>query len=311
MQKIYPALHMLEIFQPLMQDERFFVDEMISRIPDIPFYKGIELGVFYDKACRKDIRKIVEDNKYQLTVWVSPTLTDYGYDLSSTDESTRKKAVARMIEGLDLSAEMGVKHCGIPCGPYPGPDKEEAAMEAFYRSIVDLLDVIDQYPGVDYIFEPLVRYANKRMLCGPMPEAVKLFARVAELSGKFYMHWDSAHEMLNKAPTLSESMEIAHPYIAQIHLCNCVTDPNHPYYGDWHMDVGEAPEYKNWGYLTPEVGAAVIKQLASYNTNPGLDRTFCSVEVKSAKGNDLWAKERLIRGFLQKVFDLAGNEYDK
>lgn len=56
-------------------------------------------------------------------------------------------------------------------------------------------------------------------------------------------------------------MVLAKPYLAQIHLSNCVNDPNHPYYGDWHMDAGQASEYENWGYLTAEAGVRISRKL--------------------------------------------------
>jgi hypothetical protein len=143
-----------------------------------------------------------------------------------------------------------------------------------------------------------------------MDEVAEFFKKLRKMSNQIFIHWDSAHETLGNADLL-QSLEQAKPYLAQIHLCNCVNDPKHPYYGDWHMDVGQPPDYKNWGYLTAEIGAQIIRKIASFPTNKGIQRTFCAIEVRSQKGNDLWAKEQLVRNYLQRVFDLAGMEYDK
>ena len=36
MQKIYPSIHLLEVFMPVVDDEPFFVNEVVSRIPARP-----------------------------------------------------------------------------------------------------------------------------------------------------------------------------------------------------------------------------------------------------------------------------------
>lgn len=143
-----------------------------------------------------------------------------------------------------------------------------------------------------------------------MAETVAFIGELRKTSDKIFIHWDSAHETLANID-LSESLEIAQPYLAQIHICNCVNDPEHPCYGDWHMDIGQPPSYKNWGYLDVEIAADILRKVASFAPTPGIERTFCAVEVRSHTGDDMWQKERLIRSFLQKAYDLAGLEYDK
>ena len=101
------------------------------------------------------------------------------------------------------------------------------------------------------------------------------------------------------------------PYLAQVHICNCVTDPAHPYYGDHHMEVGRAPDFKSWGYLTPEIAASMLKRVAQENPVAGVKHTHVAVEVRSHMGDDLWERERDIREFLMASYDLAGLAYEK
>ncbi len=75
------------------------------------------------------------------------------------------------------------------------------------------------------------------------------------------------------------------------------------------MDVGTAPGYNTWGYLTPEVGAGVLQEAAGFAPCDGIENTYCALEVRAHLADDLWAKERLIRAFLQQTFALAGIAY--
>jgi len=143
---------------------------------------------------------------------------------------------------------------------------------------------------------------------GPIHEVAEWFGVLKKTCPNFYLHWDSAHEAL-AGIGLMESLEAALPYMAQFHICNCVTEPSHPYYGDFHMEVGRAPHYKNWGYLTPEIAAGLLKRAAEGNPAEGITNTHVAVEVRSHMGDALWERERDIRGFLMRAFDLAGISY--
>ena len=310
MQKIYPSIHLLEVFMPVVDDEPFFVNEVVSRIPDIPFYKGIETGVIHEAGLRRKVREVKEANGYQLTVWLSPDLNDNGFNLSAIDKDLRTKSVKKAIELIDMAAEMGADHCGIPCGPYPGDALCDEAKKVLTDSYIQMLDHVESIPDIDLTFEPLDRYAHKKMLLGPIAEVIEVFREVRKHSNRIFIHWDSAHETL-AGIDLHESLSMALPYLAQIHLCNCVSDKSHPYYGDWHMSLGQAPDYKNWGYLDLNVAVDILKTLSGADRAEGVDRTFCAVEVRNYKGNDLWASEALVRSFMKDAFTKAGIDFEE
>ena len=153
MQKIYPSIHLLEVFMPIVDDEPFFVNEVVSRIPDIPFYKGIETGVIHEAGLRRKVREVKEANGYQLTVWLSPDLNDNGFNLSAIDKDLRTKSVKKAIELIDMAAEMGADHCGIPCGPYPGDALCDEAKKVLTDSYIQMLDHVESIQGVDLTFD--------------------------------------------------------------------------------------------------------------------------------------------------------------
>lgn len=309
MREIVPSMHFLENFMPVVGDEPFAV-KLLEEASHIPFYKAVELGYIRDAACRKEVRRIAEGRGWQVTAWCSPVIADAGLSLSSLDPVERKAAVAMAKELVAGAAEYGAHRVGLQSGPDPGDAKREEAKKVLLESCVEIAEFAKAYPNLYLIIEPLDRFVHKKQLLGPIGEVVEWFAELKKTAPNFYIHWDSAHEKLGGAD-LIESLRLSAPYLAQFHICNCVTEEGHPYRGDHHMDVGQAPDYKTWGYLTPEVGAEMLKEAVSFEPIAGIDRMTIALEVRSHLADDLWAKERLIRTFLQRVFDLAGLPYDK
>lgn len=294
---------------PIVGDEPFAV-KMLAKAAEIPFYKAVELGYIRDAACRKEVRRIAEDRDWQITAWCSPVIADAGLSLSSLDAENRKKAVAMAKELVAGAAEYGSRRVGLQSGPDVAPELRDDAKKALMESCLEISEFARSYKDLYLIIEPLDRFVHKKQLLGPIEEVVEWFAELKKQAPNFYIHWDSAHEKLGGADLL-ESLRLSAPFLAQFHICNCVTEEGHPYRGDFHMDVGQAPDFATWGYLTPEVGAQMLREAASFEPIDGVPRMTCALEVRSHLADDLWAKERLIRTFLMRTFDLAGIAYDK
>lgn len=309
MQNVLPSLHLLEIFMPVSDREDFLV-QMLEDVKQIDFYKGIELPIIFGKKNIAAVRRIAEEKNYQITEWASPSLSDRGCNLSSLDKELRKRSVACAIELIKTAAEAGTTNVGLPSGDDPGDAMREDAKKALFESYVKLSQEAAGYGGLNLTLEPLDRYVHKKQLMGPIHEVAEWFAGLREVCPNFYLHWDSAHEALSGID-LMESLEAALPYMAQFHICNCVTEPSHPYYGDFHMEVGRAPEYRNWGYLTPQLAAQFLKRVAREGPVPGIKNTHVAVEVRTHMGDDLWEREREIREFLMRSYELAGLHYDQ
>ena len=140
-----------------------------------------------------------------------------------------------------------------------------------------------------------------------MPEVCEWFKPIHEAHPNAFLHWDSAHEALGYID-LMYSLDCCSPFLSQVHLCDAITDPAHPCFGDLHMDCAHGPDWTTEGFLTPEVGAQILKKVASFDTPEGKNYVWASVEILGHKGNDLWHKEELARNFLTRAFTLAGLE---
>lgn len=310
MQKIVPSLHMLETFMPAIKNETFLIQKILPEVAQIPFYQGIELPVIFEKENQSILRKIVDEKKYQLTIWASPNINERGDDLSSLNQESRKRAIKYTKELLKVAAESGAYHVGLPSGPDVTPEQREDAKKALFDSFCEVSREAKQYENLHLTLEPLDRYVHKKQLMGPIHEVVAWFTLLKKECPNFYIHWDSAHEALAEID-LEESLKAALPYMAQFHICNCVTDSSNPCYGDWHMELGQAPDYRNWGYLDLAKAAEILKTAAAGQKPAGVEEVHVAIEVRTHMGDDLWKRENEIRAFLMDAFDLANLKYEK
>lgn len=304
-QKLLPSGHLLEMFMPYRKDEKRML-EVLRKAVDFGFYKGVELGSFFDKYNRMYVRDILESNGLNGTTFVTPYVKEKKLSLCDLDESRRREALELVKEHANYAAECGYTNFGIPSGDDPGDAKRAEAKKRMAESMVEAANYVKEL-GLNLTLEPLDRYAFKKQLIGPMKESMIWFAPIHEACPNAYIHWDSAHEALGQTD-LMRSIEFAAPYIAQFHLCDAITKDTHPCFGDLHMDVARAPEWKTEGFLTPEVGAQILKKVASYDKPEGVKNVYVSVEVLGHAGDDLWLKENNARAFLTKCFEVAGME---
>ena len=302
-QKLLPSGHLMEVFAPYLYDEERMLDVM-KKVVGFDFYRNLELGVFFDKYCRREAQSILKGNGLCGSVFVTPYIKDRHLSLCSLDAGKRREAVELCKVLAGLIAEAGCNTIGVPSGDDPGMCFRGPAKQALTEALTEIAETCSEL-GLYLSIEPLDRYAYKKQLIGPIAESVSWFAELHESCPNTFIHWDSAHEALGRID-LMESIKIASPYIGQAHLCNAITDESHPCFGDLHMDVGVAPGFETEGFLTADIGADLLRVLAGLDDPKGLGVSYVAVEVHGYPGDDLWRKERIIREFTAACFSRAG-----
>lgn len=302
-QQLRTSVHLLEMFMPYMHDERRMSD-VLDRVVDKGFYEGVELPVFFDELHRRHVRDVIERHGLFGGTSATPYVKDQGLSLADLDQDGRRKAVDLVKQLADLSADAGYTNLCIPSGDDPGVSLRGPAKLVLAESMVELADHLSTL-GMNLTIEPLDRYAFKKGLIGPMEECVGWFAPIHDRCANAFIHWDSAHEALGGID-LMRSLELAAPYLAQFHLCDAICDPNHPCYGDLHMDCAIAPDWQTEGFLTPEVGAQILDKVASFDRPVGVSDVYVSVEIHGHPGANLWLVEEHGRAFLGRCLELAG-----
>ena len=293
-QKLYPSAHILEMFMPYLHDEKRLIG-VLKAITEKDFYRNVELPSFPTKEHRRTVRGILEDSALTAITFVAPFLNEQKLSLCDLDDRRRKEVLAFLKMHADFCAESGYMTFGVPSGPDPGDELRDEAMAAQAESLKEIADYVAKL-GMKCSIEPLDRYAHKKGLIGPMDEVVEWFRPLHEQHPNLYLHWDF------------RTLEMAAPFLSQIHLCDCINDPTNPCFGDLHMDPAEAPDWKTEGFLTPEVGAEIIRRSAAFDPPAGVDRFWISIEVLGHKGDNLWHKERIAREFLTRCWELSGVE---
>lgn len=302
-QRLQKSAHLLEMFMPYRDDERRML-EVLERVVDLDYYRGVELPVFFDKLNRDHSRRVIEEHGLFGGTSVTPYVKDQHLSLADLDDAGRSRAVALVRRLAGYAAESGYTNLCVPSGDDPGAAFRGMAKVALADSLVEIANYLEGL-GMNLTIEPLDRHAYKRQLIGPMEEDVIWFAPIHEACPNAFIHWDSAHEALGGID-LMESLELASPFLAQLHLCDAICDPNHPCFGDLHMDCAVGPDWETEGFLTPEVGARILSKAASFDTPANVSDVYVSVEIHGHPGSHLWTIEEHGRTFLQHCFELAG-----
>ena len=304
-QKLAPGGHLLEMFMPYRDDEKRMID-VLEKAASFDFYKNVELPSFRDAENRRYVRNFLEQHGLHATTFVTPYVKERKMALCDLDKAGRRAAIELVKTHAQMAAETGFGHFGVPSGDDPGEAKREDAKKAMAESMIELANYVKDL-GMNLTIEPLDRYAYKKQLIGPMPETCEWFAPIHKECPNAFIHWDSAHEALGGI-SMDESLDCVRPFLGQFHLCDAITDTKHPCFGDLHMDVARAPEWTTEGFLTPEVGAHILKKVAGFDKPEGVKQVYVAVEVLGHAGDDLWLKEANVRAYLTKCFELAGLE---
>ena len=307
-QKLYPSAHILEMFMPYLHDEKRLI-EVLRKIAEMGFYRNVELPTFPTKENRDTVRRILRDNDLTAATYAAPYLNERGMSLCDLNDRRRAETIRYLKMQADLAAECGYSTFGVPSGPYPGDEFHDEAMAVQADTLARIADYTALL-GMNCGIEPLDRYVHKKALIGPMDEVVRWFKPLHKAHPNLFLHWDSSHEQLGGLGILN-TLDMAAPYLSQIHLCDCIDDPTHPCFGDLHMDPAEAPDWKTEGFLTPEVGAEIIRRAAAFDKPEGVRRFWVSVEVLGHRGDSLWHKERIAREFLTRCWEESGVEMSR
>jgi sugar phosphate isomerase/epimerase len=187
---------------------------------------------------RRAIGSLLRREGYPLTYCLTRVLNEGGWNLSDLDEENRRGSVERAIRGLDEAREAGASQVSLISGPRPAdPARRADAVSRLGKSLLSICRAAQAEPALGLIVEPLDSNVHKKCSLGLTAEAVALCEDAAREGLRLSVCVDTAHALLNGEDLLA-SLALARPYLAEYHYCNCVLDPAHPFYGDWHLPFG-------------------------------------------------------------------------
>jgi hydroxypyruvate isomerase len=302
-------MEMTDAFLPgLMMAESHFayygqkgvIADAVSRIAAEGFFKNVEIADIPDKNDRKQIANSVHEGQLRVTQWMTMILVNEGLNLSSTNETLRRKSAARIKEQLGPAVECGASYISVLSGPDPGSAMRKQATEQLYTSLCELCQTAGSY-SVGVLIEPLDREAHKKGFIGPTDEAANLIERVKHAFTNIGVCWDSSHAALN-GEDIFDSIAKIKPHIVQMHLANPVLDKGRSDFGDYHIPIGEP------GYLTIDRIAEIYKRAIDI----GLfikSKPPVAIEVRTPKGGDPWQTIASVTGTLRDSWRLYQGKY--
>jgi sugar phosphate isomerase/epimerase len=217
-------------------DNRTYL-ETLTRLAQDDFFSVLELVWMKDPALRKAAKEIVESGHVAITYGAQPALLNQRLDLSSPNDTERKKAIDQIKTCIDEACELGAERLSL----LSGFDRGESEREKLMLLLVDSLKEICAYGEqrqMPITMEAFDREVEKKCLIGPAKDAAA-FARTIRRDYKnFGIMYDMAHgTILNEDP--KRALTMLKPYLDHIHIGNCVKRiPNHPAYGDKHPRFG-------------------------------------------------------------------------
>ncbi len=260
---------------PVIKGDGPIIESLTDLLAD-PFFEVIEISWINDPEIRQEAKALLASSGVTVKYGAQPRLLTQGLDINSLDTAIRERTVAEMRAGLDEAAEMGITDFGLLSGPYPGADKEAAAMDALTLSMNEVCAYASDR-GINVALEVFDRAIDKKCLVGPADSAREIAERVKATHPDFGLMVDLSHiPLLSESP--AQALQPVKDHIAHIHIGNAYMD-NHadPAYGDMHPRFG----YPGGANDVPELVEFLQELFAvGYLKADGSSRGSVSFELK-------------------------------
>jgi sugar phosphate isomerase/epimerase len=200
-------------FPEMVQGNEKFLSGVKAVAVD-PFFDGIEFPKPPEDLWNK-VEELVENEGKVAILVGQPEVLNRGLNPSSLDETERKRAVDDLGKIIEDAGAHGVWLITLCSGPDPGAPKRKDASNKMVDSFKQLCEKADGC-GVNLLIDTFDRTVDKKLLIGPMEEAVKIVSEVREDYDNIGVMWDLGHapligekpDVLTKAGELLEHVHI-------------------------------------------------------------------------------------------------------
>ena len=187
---------------------------------------------------RRQVGSLMAEAGIPLTYNVARVISENKLNLSDLDDTNRQRSCAHILRCMDDACESGAASLGLVSGPcLVGLHQRSDALKRLEDSLVFLCSEAKARPTLRVVIEPLDIASHKKGLLGTTDEAVALCNGLSRYGLDLKLCLDTAHVLLN-GEDLLETLALALPHIGEYHYCNCVVDPDHPLFGDYHLPFG-------------------------------------------------------------------------
>jgi len=270
------------------------INEALKCIVADSFFDEVEIPV-YSKDIWDKIEPTLKERDLIVAGALQPDILGKGINLNSSTDEERKKAVEFIKGKIDLATEMGIKTIALCSGPDPGPDKREKERALLIESLMEICDYAKD-KDVKVFLEPFDRDYDKKLLVGPLKEAVEIVAEVKKKHDNIAILWDLSHApMLREKP---EDLKSYKDYIGHIHV-GCAKregdtlKDTHPVF----YTPGAINDVNDVARLFKTLMETDYRGIVTLEIEPEPQQTSLGI-INTAKGVFLLAHEILSRGLL-------------
>lgn len=288
---LIPSILFNNVFDPVSRNETEIMN-YYKKLYDIYEYQSLETRLIFDEEVRKEFAEFVKEKEISVTIWSTSNLNNKELYLADPDEDKRKEAVSYMKEIIDISVEANAEFVGFTSGKKILPDSEMGQqINSFEKSVIELINYIEQYEQIELMLEPLDTNADKNFVVGETDYVVDLFERLANQDklNRLSVCIDTAHIVLNNENVI-KGMEKLSKYSQRIHLANVVLDKDSKLFGDQHLPMG-AP-----GFLNQKVATEILNKANELEFRS--ENVYVAIEVRAGEDDNLFKLEEENRNFL-------------
>ncbi|MDO5717691.1 MAG: TIM barrel protein [Tissierellia bacterium] len=286
------------ILDPLTH-EKTDLEQVYKKLYDLNRYESIETRLIEDDELRQSFNKIAKKRKWKTLFWITGVMSREGFNLSSCDETFRKKSVERVYTLMDQANHHICSYVGIASGIIEKENNLNKQINRFSKSIYEIVEYIEnkQY-SFNLVIEPLDQFAHKKNVLGSLDSWKKLMLNICNISwlknGRLSFCWDSAHVALNEDDFI-ETLKVMLPYLSHIHFSDAILNKNSNQYGDYHR------EFDDKGIINLYTAKNIVHYLKKIKIK---DRfLFVAVEVRTKNREDSWRNEEKYYNFLNKIIE--------
>ncbi len=251
------------------------------------FFGTLAVGRMSDEAM-KAVKGMATDAHASLAISAAPFILGNKLNLANIDETGRRAAVQALKKSVDDAYFLGSPMLEVLDGgqSYPGPEKEQQAVDQLVRSLKELCQYADDTANgrtpLWIVLETFDRAIDKKSLVGPSGIAVDVAKRVREQHPRFGLTIDMGH-----LPLIGEryidSLRTTSDYIVHAHLGSCIKDdPAQAFYGDSHPAFGLEGGVADIAELTEFFAA--LQEIGYFEKQLPTGRPWVTFEVKPQPG---------------------------
>lgn len=236
------------------------------------YFDAIEVCPFSDEETRAKAKKMLEQSHLKIYYAIHAKQLDLKLNPNDTDEDSRKKAEAALLEAVDEAEYLGAEGIAFLSGRW-----EEATKEQAYSQLIKTTKTVCDYAASKNMTVKLEVFdfdMDKCALMGPAPYAARFAADMRCLCGNFGLMIDLSH-----FPTTYETSKFVvrtlKPYITHLHIGNAVVRKGCEAYGDKHPRFGFPNSTNDVNELVDFF--TVLKEEGFFNSE---DPMVLSLEVK-------------------------------